>query len=52
MVVATCQNNVMLLWRVIINSHAIILWPGISVKLNIGKKIAGLEIIALNLEKT
>ena len=49
--VAACHNNVMLLWHVILNSHAIILWPGISVKLNIGKKIAGLEIMALNLEK-
>ena len=32
-------------------SHAIILQPVISITLNIGKKIAGLEIMALNQEK-
>ena len=32
-------------------SHAIILGCVISVKLNIGKKIAGLEILTLNHEK-
>ena len=30
--------------------HAIILWHVISVKLNIGKKITGLEIMTLNSE--
>ena len=31
-------------------SHAI-LWPVIHVKLNVGKKLTGLEIMALNLKK-
>ena len=31
--------------------HTILLWPVITVKLNTGKKIAGLEIMALNQEK-
>ena len=31
--------------------HTIILWHVISVKLNIGQKIPGLEITTLNLEK-
>ena len=34
-----------------LESHAIILWRLISVKLNIGKKITGLEIMTLNREK-
>ena len=35
-----------------LESHAIILWSVISIKLNIRKKIAGLEkIMALNQEK-
>ena len=38
-VVAARKNNVLLLWRVI------------SLKLNIGKKIAGLEIMTPNREK-
>ena len=38
-VVATHQNHVLLLWRVII------------VKFNIGKKITDLEIVALNHQK-
>ena len=32
-------------------SHTMILWPVISIKLNISKKIAGIEITALNHEK-
>ena len=32
-------------------SHAIILWRVINVKLNIGKKITGLEIMTLNCKK-
>ena len=32
-------------------SHTMILWPVISIKLNIGKKIAGIEITALSHEK-
>ena len=31
--------------------HTMILWPVISIKLNIDKKIAGIEITALNHEK-
>ena len=31
--------------------HVMILWHVMSVKLNIGKKIAGLEMITLNREK-
>ena len=31
-------------------SHTMILWPVISIKLIIGKKIAGIEIAALNHE--
>ena len=34
-----------------VQTDAIILWPVISVKLNIGKKIAELEIMALHQEK-
>ena len=33
------------------NLHAIILWHVINTLLNIGKKITGLEIMTLNLEK-
>ena len=45
-VAASCQNNILLLWR---DSKllAIILWHVISAKLNIGKKITGLEIMTL-----
>ena len=41
-VVAACQNNILLLWH---DSkwHTIIFWFVISMKLNIGKKITGLE---------
>ena len=31
--------------------HVMILWHGLSVKLNIAKKIVGLEIMTLNREK-
>ena len=34
-----------------LESHVMILWHVMSVKLNIGKKIAGLEMITLNREK-
>ena len=34
-----------------LESHAMILWHVMCVKLNIGKKIAGLEMMTLNREK-
>ena len=43
-VVATDQNNILLLWQVIacdFKLHTKILWHVISMKLNIGKKIQG-----------
>ena len=50
-VVAAHQNNIVLLWHGIPN-HTMILWHVMSMELNIGKKIAGLEIMTLNCKKT
>ena len=50
-VVAARQNNIFFSVAFDSKSHAMILWRVMTVELNIGKKITGLEIMTLNCKK-
>ena len=50
-VVAARQNNIFFAVVCDSKSHAMILWRVMTVELNIGKKITGLEIMTLNCKK-